>query len=52
MKHFTFVSKERPAPAFYYQLSLTEKILELATLASFLDSFVGAVKNVFDAAES
>lgn len=49
MKHVVPVSRRRPLPAFYYQLSLTEKILELATLASFADSAVGAVKNVLNA---
>jgi len=46
MKHIVVVSRTRPAPAFYYQLSFTEKLMELATLASFADSAVGAVKGL------
>ena len=49
MRHVVPMSRPRPLPAFYYQLSLTQKILELATLASFADSVVGAVKNVLNA---
>jgi len=48
MKHIACVSRRVPAPAFYYQVSLAEKISELATLASFVDSALGSVKGLFD----
>jgi len=47
MKHHRIISRNRPQPAFYYQISLTEKLMELATIASFLDSFVGTIKGLF-----
>jgi len=47
MKHIANISRNRPVPAYYYQLSLTQKIMELGTLASFADSFVGVIKGLF-----
>ena len=49
MRHLSGISRRRPLPAFYYQIGLTQKLTELATLASFLDSFLGVVKGLFDA---
>lgn len=46
MRHVTTISRQRPAMAFYYNLSLTQKIMELATIASFADSFLGSIKGV------
>ncbi len=60
MKHFAPISRpyydptygrRQPLPAFYYQLSLTQKLMELATLASMADSLLGSVKNLFAARE-
>lgn len=47
MKHLAHISRRQPLPAFYYQISLTEKLFELATLASFADSFLGVIKGLF-----
>jgi len=46
MRHIHAVT--RPARAFYYQLSLTQKIMELATLGSFVDSALGVVKDALN----
>ena len=43
--------RRRPLPAFYYQLSLTQKLMELATVVSMADSLLGSVKNLFAARE-
>lgn len=51
MKHVVPVSRRQPLPAFYYQLSLTQKLIELATVASMADSLLGSVKNLFAAPE-
>ena len=51
MKHVTPVSRLRPAKAFYYNLSLTQKIMELATISSFADSALGMLKGLFAAEE-
>ncbi len=42
MRHIKTVSRNVPAKAFYYNLSLTQKLTELATIVSALDS----VKNM------
>jgi len=41
------ISRRRPAKAFYYNLSLTQKVMELATIASFADSALGMLKGLF-----
>ena len=46
MKHTKPVSRSIPAKAFYYNISLTQKISELSTIASFADTVIGAVKNL------
>jgi hypothetical protein len=51
MKHTRNLSR-MPAPAFYYQLTLMEKIEELATFASFVDSVAGEIKDFFPAEDS
>jgi len=51
MKHVTPVSRLRPAKALYYNISLTQKIMELATIASFADSALGMLKGLFGAEE-
>lgn len=51
MKHVIPISRQRPAKAFYYNLSLTQKIMELATIASFADSALGMLKGLFGAEE-
>ena len=51
MRHIAAISRGRPAHAFYYQLSLTEKLMELATVASFADAVLGMVKGLFGSAE-
>lgn len=45
MRHVKAVSR-KPAPAFYYQLTLMEKIEELATLGSLVDSVARLVKEL------
>lgn len=45
MRHIGVVTRAYPAKAFYYQLSLTQKIMELATLGSFADSALGVLKD-------
>jgi len=51
IRHVIPVSRQRPAKAFYYNLSLTQKIMELATIASFADSALGMIKGLFGAEE-
>jgi hypothetical protein len=51
MRHLIVISRRRPVPALYYQVSLTQKIMELATLASFADSFLGVIKGVVNPQE-
>lgn len=51
MNHLSRISRGRPLPALYYQISLTQKIMELATLASFVDSFIGVIKGLFNPQE-
>lgn len=46
MRHITSISRSNPAKAFYYNISLTQKISELATIASFLDTALGAIKGL------
>jgi hypothetical protein len=41
MKHLQHVTKPLPVPAFYYNLSLTQKLSELVTLGSLLESLKG-----------
>lgn len=48
MRHVTPISRAMPAHAFYYNISLTQKLTELATLASFGDAVLGMVKGLFD----
>lgn len=52
MKHTHAISRRRPLPAFYYQISLTQKLTELATFASFADAAVGVVKGLFTSSET
>lgn len=47
MKHVRVITRTRPMPAFYYNISLTQKITELATIASFVDSALGMIKGLF-----
>ncbi len=47
VKHVRGITRQRPAPAFYYYVSLTQKITELATIASFADSIFGMIKGLF-----
>jgi len=44
VKHVSTITQARPAYCFYYNVSLTQKITELATLASFADAILGMLK--------
>ncbi len=48
MRHVKPVSRAVPTQAFYYNISLTQKLTEIATLASFADAVLGTVKGLFD----
>ena len=43
MKHVAWVSKARPAKAYYYNVSLTQKLSEVVTIVSLLESLKGMV---------
>ncbi|MDQ1256750.1 MAG: hypothetical protein QG656_1350 [Candidatus Hydrogenedentes bacterium] len=49
MTHTRPISRPLPVKAFYYNISLTQKISELATIASLLDTVIGTVKTLVSA---